>query len=421
MSALIAHMDNEDANAYLLRPRDIKDVKGLLGAMSNTDNAFVGAVKSKLSYEGKRLFDAEYIEEKSADFLVGQLIAEFNLILESSSLYDSEKLAGENLSEFSRKLIEKGSEHPIQLNRRLLEDSLWSYVERKRNKTDRIAEQDRTILDVIFDEDIRHDFVAECQNLITFGITYDNLIGELVSVARQAHESRALPADFIQQLIDKSISEVSQLEVVAGQDKAQINQRFAGWVKDLSNYSRSSAFLKSVEEWIRVVHKDKSDTLFVVVSFFFEKLLPEYYASKNSGKRYEGKIEPVRIGRRKDFWNRLNIAYRDLLFHEQLTREKRSNRTTYETLLEKYVNNFTELNGTLMSANPVAFPTFRPSIESALKNNIRPSGLITGLGDFTTEKGCYRVGLVMSNVAFQAGSIDNSDCVRFCKLLVECA
>ena len=27
----------------------------------------------------------------------------------------------------------------------------------------------------------------------------------------------------------------------------------------------------------------------------------------------------------------------------------------------------------------------------------------------------------MSNVAFQAGSIDNSDCVRFCKLLVECA
>jgi len=85
------------------------------------------------------------------------------------------------------------------------------------------------------------------------------------------------------------------------------------------------------------------------------------------------------------------------------------------------VKNFTELNDTLMSANPVDFPTFRPSIEAALKNNIRPSGLITGMGDFTTETGCYRVGLVMSNVAFQAGSIDNSDCVRFCKLLVECA
>ena len=35
--------------------------------------------------------------------------------------------------------------------------------------------------------------------------------------------------------------------------------------------------------------------------------------------------------------------------------------------------------------------------------------------------GCYKAGLVVSNVAFQAGSIDNSDCVRFCHLLVECA
>ncbi|HAK50461.1 MAG TPA: hypothetical protein DCM54_00945, partial [Gammaproteobacteria bacterium] len=110
------------------------------------------------------------------------------------------------------------------------------------------------------------------------------------------------------------------------------------------------------------VHKDKSDTLFVIISFFFEKLMPEYYASRRSDKRYEGKIEPVRIGRRKDFWNRLTIAYRDQLFHEVLTREKRTKRTTKDTLIEKYVANFTELNGTLMSANPVNFPTFRPTI-----------------------------------------------------------
>ena len=28
---------------------------------------------------------------------------------------------------------------------------------------------------------------------------------------------------------------------------------------------------------------------------------------------------------------------------------------------------------------------------------------------------------VLSNIEFQAGSIDNSDCIRFCQLLVECA
>ena len=421
LRALIQHIGNEDANAYLLRATDIKDVKGLLGAMSNTDNVFVEQLKRKFSFEGKKLFDTNFIAEKSADFLAGQLIAELNLILEGASLYDAGKLSGENLSDYTRKLLESEERHPIQLNRRLLEDSLWSYIERKNQQQRRIAEQERTILDVVLDEDIRSDFVVECQNLITFGVLYDNLIADLVSVARQAHESRALPAEFIQQLLHKTILEVSKLDIAAGQDEAQIDKRFASWVGDLSNYSRSGNFLKSVEEWIRVVHKDKSDTLFVVVSFFFEKLLPEYYSTRKSGKRYEGKVEPVRIGRRKDFWNRLNIAYRDLLFHEQLTREKRSGRTTYETILDRYVQNFTELNGTLMSANPVAFPTFRPSIETALKNNVRPCGLITGIGDFSTENGCFRVGLVMSNVAFQAGSIDNSDCVRFCKLLVECA
>ena len=82
----------------------------------------------------------------------------------------------------------------------------------------------------------------------------------------------------------------------------------------------------------------------MVVSFFFEKLLPEFYAASRGEKRYEGKVEPVRIGRRKDFWNRLTIAYRDLLFNEILTREKRSGRTSFETLVERYVENFVELN-----------------------------------------------------------------------------
>ena len=203
--------------------------------------------------------------------------------------------------------------------------------------------------------------------------------------------------------------------------EAELKERFATGIGELANTGKSGGFMKSVEEWIRVVHRDKSDTLFVVISFFFEKLLPEYYAATSSSKRYEGKVEPVRIGRRKDFWNRLTIAYRDLLFHEVLTKEKRSRRTTADTIIERFVENFDELNETLMSANSVAFPTFRPSIESALKNNVRPHGLVTGVGDFKTKNGSYRCGMVISNVAFQAGSIDNSDCVRFCKLLVECA
>ncbi|MFT4712386.1 MAG: acetyl/propionyl-CoA carboxylase alpha subunit [Candidatus Azotimanducaceae bacterium] len=420
LAALIEHVGDEDASGYLLKPVDVKDVKGLLGAMSDTDSEFVSYLKSRFSYEGKKLFDSEVIEGKASDLLLSELISEFNLILEGPSLFSQEKLSGQNLSDYTQRLLQEEN-HSIQLNRRLLEDSLWSYIDRKSDVAVIVADQDRTILDVVLDEDVRDDFVTECQNLITFSVVYDNLISDLVSVARQAHESKTLSAEFIQHLLQRSFSEVAALESLSDVSEATIKSKFNNWIGLLASHSRTSVFLKSAEEWIRVVHKDKSDTLFVIVSFFFEKILPEYYSTLESGKKFEGRVEPVRIGRRKDFWNRLTIAYRDLLFHELLTKEKRTGRTNYTTLLEKFVTNFEELNGTLMSANPVAFPTFRPSIEAALKKGVHPSGMVTGIGDITTEQGSYRAGLVMSNVAFQAGSIDNSDCVRFCKLLVECA
>ncbi|MBV1879891.1 MAG: ATP-grasp domain-containing protein [Pseudomonadales bacterium] len=423
LTALIAHIGAQDINAYLLKVSDVKDVKALLRTMADTDSEFVIQLKARFSHEGKKLLGTEYIAEKSEDFLAGHLASEFNIIIESVDLYDAQVLASQAMSEYTQQLIQEmeSTSVSLKLNRRLLEDNLWSYIERKTDNPGVITDQGRTILDVVLDEDIRQDFVVECQNLIAFSYVYDNLIADLVSVARQAHESRTLSMAFIDQLIARSISELLSQENFSDLDEGEVKRRFSTWISDLAKHAKSASFLKSVEEWIRVVHKDKSDTLFVVVSFFFEKLLPEYYVASAGGKKYEGKVEPVRIGRRKDFWNRLTIAYRDLLFHEVLTSEKRLKRTTFESLRDKYVENFEELNGDLLSANPVSFPTFRPNIEAALKNNVRPHGLVTGIGDFVTENSRYRVGLVMPNVAFQAGSIDNSDCVRFCKLLVECA
>ena len=427
LTALIEHLGDQVAHACLLSVADIRDVKALLERMADTDIGFIIQLKAGFTHAGKKLFGAEFINEKSASFLAGQLAAELNLIIESVDLYDADILAEQTLSEYSQKLLAAapvatpGKARSMQLNRSLLEDTLWSYIRRKTDVAHIPTDQNRTILDVIMDEDIRDDFVIECHNLVAFGYVYDNLIADLVSVAKQAHESRTLSAEFIDQLLDTSVKSLQSESAFANATTDEIKQHFSKWLLVLSGSNKSTSFLKSVEEWIRVVHKDKSDTLFVVVSFFFEKLLPEYYAAKKGVRRYEGKVEPMRIGRRKDFWNRLNIAYRDLLFHEVLTKEKRKQHTTVETLLDRYIENFAELNEELLSANPVDFPTFRPSIETALKKGIRPHGLVTGTGDFRTETGSYRVGLVLPNVAFQAGSIDNSDCVRFCKLLVECA
>ena len=420
LSALIQHLGDTETSSYYLGTDEIKDVKGLLKALSEADDPFRTDLKQRFSFEGKKLFDYSYIEEKNAIFLSGQLVSELNLVLEGGSLYDETLLANQDLSGSSTELAGTEQASTIPLNRRLLEDTLWSHIERKTQGSSRVN-QDVDILDVILDEDLREDFIGTCRNLILFDYVYENMIADLVSMAREANESKTMPRDFIAGLLEKSIQDAMKLKSFEGMDEIVVQQSFSGWMEELAAHSGCVSFLKSVEEWIRVVHKDKSDTLFVVISFFFEKVLPEYYASRRTGKRFEGKIEPVRIGRRKDFWNRLTIAYRDLLFNEWLNKENRARHTTYESILDKYVKNFEELSGTLMSANPCAFPTFRPSIEAAFSANVRPHGMITGIGDFTTETGCYRAGLVLSNVAFQAGSIDNSDCARLCHLMVECA
>lgn len=420
LSALIEYLSDIETSNYFLSTSDIKDVKGLLKSLSNTDDPFRKRLKQKFSFEGKKLFDQSFIKEKNAIFLVSELVSELNLILESGSLYDEQFFASIELSEATKALVLKNAPS-IVINRRILEDTLWSNIERKTDSAVAKAIQDIDIIDVVIDEDIRESFISNCHNLILFDYVYENMIANLVSMAREANESKSIPYDFISDLLEKTIQDALKLDTFKDHNKIDIQRSFALWMERLSTYSGCSNFLKSVEEWICVVHKDKSDTLFVIVSFFFEKILPEYYASRRSGSQFEGKIKPARIGRRKDFWNRLNIAYRDLLLNDFLNQENRSKRTTYETILNKYVENFEEISGSLMSANPCSFPTFRASIESALNSNIKPHGLVTGIGDFKAENGCYRAGLVLSNVAFQAGSIDNSDCERFCNLLVECA
>jgi acetyl/propionyl-CoA carboxylase alpha subunit len=420
LTALINHLRDTEISAFFLRTDEVNDVKGLLQSLSGSEDPFICDVKQRFSFEGKKLFDLSYIEDKNSVFLVSQLVSELNLILEGESLYNDALLSGSGITDATMTLAKAGGP-AIPTNRRLLEETLWSHIEKKTGEASDKVGQDISILDVILDGDIREDFIATCRNLILFGEVYENMIADLVAMAREANESRRVPRDFIASLLDKSIQDVLKLEVFAGHTEIEVQQAFAEWIEGLASYSGWSDFLKSVEEWIRVVHKDKSDTLFVIVSFFFEKTLPEYYASRRTGKRFEGRIEPMRIGRRKDFWNRLTIAYRDLMFNEFLNRENRSGRTSYNTIIDRYVENFEELSESLMSANPCSFPTFRPSIESALKAGTKPHGLITGIGDFKTETGCYKAGMVISNVAFQAGSIDNSDCARFCNLLVECA
>ena len=59
-------------------------------------------------------------------------------------------------------------------------------------------------------------------------------------------------------------------------------ESFNYWLSYFIKSSQSGEFLKSVEEWKKLAFPRLSETLFVVITFIFEKLLPEYYNAEQS-------------------------------------------------------------------------------------------------------------------------------------------
>jgi acetyl/propionyl-CoA carboxylase alpha subunit/acetyl-CoA carboxylase beta subunit len=424
LEALIDYLQSYEVSRYLLKVGDIKDVRGLLKAMTEAENPFIAHVRNRFSYEGKKLFDKDYASQKSEAFLFGEMITEFNLIMEGPSLYAPELLETENISRVTTELVEssENTQTHIEINRRLLEETLWTYIERRKGQPRSPDDSDMTILDVILDDGIKNEFVSQAQSLLVFGDLYDSLIANLVEVARQAHESKILEQSVIKGLVNDVLEKCAARPALSNLTPDLLAAQFAEWIDYFAGTSRGSSFLKSVEEWKKIVHPDKSDTLFVIVSFILEKLLPEYYQAQAGTRKYEGRVLPIRIGRRKDFWNRLTIAYRDLLIQEILNKEKSRKNTTVSAIVDRFFNGFEENNETMMTADPVNFPTLRPSIENALKKGVTPCGTITGIGNFKVSADSeLRVGAVISNLDFQVGCMDMAGCEKICKLLVECS
>ena len=99
-----------------------------------------------------------------------------------------------------------------------------------------------------------------------------------------------------------------------------------------------------------------------------------------------------------------------------------------------FFKDFKELYSDRITSNPVKFPGFRDAIEQALDDGITPCGVVTGMATFVNEenikndksnskkqKNTYKIGLVMSNVKFQAGAFDMASCEKVCRLLDDCA
>ena len=284
---------------------------------------------------------------------------------------------------------------------------------------------DLDVLSLVSHPDLQDAFIEECRKLILFDSLYDQLIADLKSVAFEAMDSNRISQESVGALRDASLAAALPIALESGAwgseeiSEDDLYEQLHEWVRHLVRYRRSGVLLKSVADWKKAAFPTVSEPLFALITFFFERLLPSYYGAE-SGGRYDGRIRPRNIGV-KDFWNRLDRAYKDLLIQEVLIEVKRRERIGPRRILETFFTEVDELDRTLMTANPVRFPGFRISIEQALDKGLTPCGTVTCFASFEEGGEPHRLGVMVSNPDFQAGSFGMASCVKFCRLLVRCA
>ncbi|MCY4344525.1 MAG: ATP-grasp domain-containing protein [Gammaproteobacteria bacterium] len=405
--------DHEDTR-YILRVAEVRNPVGLIRAIRR-DREFLSAAREHFSHEGKKLLRAGGTVNKSETYLSAQLTAELNLLLTGGALGDGEDLLG------------RVGRSRIRAKREALEQRYGEFIDRAQPTASPVQLSELTLLDVLIADDLRQDFLKECESLLLFDVAYDHIVTHLDSIAEEAQSAHLLSRSTVGQLLESSLAAGALTLDASDEATAGISNRLRAQVLDW--YLRvldlpkmkTPAFFRAVEEWKRARFPDLAEALFVVVTYLFEHLLESYVYSERTGKAYNGRIAPKSIGRRKDFWYRLNMAYQDLQMQSVLRRARATHRFTYQDIIDAFFTGWHERFGDLISSDPCAFPGFRHSIEAALNQDLPPCGVVTGTARFKAGEDELRCGLVLSNVAFQAGSFDMASAEKFCKLLVLCA
>jgi len=285
---------------------------------------------------------------------------------------------------------------------------------------------DLTLLDTLIEPAIRDNLQDQFRNVLVFDALYNNIVTNFGEIAEESKAFQSISEKTLRGILDTSLEKVTSSisgTITDGVVNSDTKAEFAKWLSHFVKYDQRGAFLADVEEWKRVNFPRMSESLLVLITYFFETLVPRFIESQMSGKAYNGQINPGRIGKRKDFWNQLNIAYRDLMIQRVLTSYKRQKLATVDAFKAELFTEFEETNANRMTANPVSFPGFRQSIEKSLNNGVTPCGVVTGIGKLklNDDGETAMVGALVSNVAFQAGAFDMAGAEKLCSLLIDSA
>ncbi|HSG90849.1 MAG TPA: biotin carboxylase N-terminal domain-containing protein [Pseudomonadales bacterium] len=432
--ALVEYLRSPVATRLMLRTADLKDPRALATLLRADDAPLSRYLRERFSHEGRKLLSKKGLADKSDGYVRTALASELNLILAGHNVALDGELDLTTLPEAVRVELSAdsapGSQATVRAARCLMESAWPELVASRSGTAEPLPLSEITLLDVLLADELREEFQRECLDMLVFDALYDNVIGALDTIAEEADEKRSLSRASIGRLLDRALREAlprlptGHLQLDPEQPEAAVEQLRAvlfDWLDRLNEQGKPAEFLKSVEEWKKASFPHLSDTLLVVVTVIFERLVPSYALALRASKKYDGRINPRNIGRRKDFWNRLTIAYHDLLIQNVLTAEKRGRTTTTQAFIDGFFDGFQELYGDLISSDPVQFPGFRISIEEALQKKKAPCGIITGIGEFKGKDGNFACGAIISNVDFQAGAFDMASAEKFCHLLVVCA
>ena len=96
-----------------------------------------------------------------------------------------------------------------------------------------------------------------------------------------------------------------------------LRNQFFKWLASFIDRKDCDDVLATISQWKRIVFPRMSPPLFGVVRYYFSGLLPSLYKAQQKKGRFNGKITPRNIGI-KDFWNRLDQSYKDLLIQNLL-------------------------------------------------------------------------------------------------------
>jgi len=411
LRALRDLLEHHSDTRQVLKVSDLSNPREFIEAI-RLDAELYPLMLRTFSHQGKKLLAGRGIEEMSETYLANQLTSELNLAMTTVAF----RVGPEpGLSE-------------LESNRQFLERRFPEFVATRSDRSRSVSPNELTVLDLLVHDELREEFIRECENLLLFDSVYDQVIANLDSIAAEAQRTQALSRDSLGRLFNTTLELAAsgvtlkpRAGVNPGNAAQELRKQVTRWYQRVIKLPKGGDFFRVVEEWKRLTFPHLADSLFVVVTYVFESLLNSLILAETEGRGYQGKIAPRNIGRRKDFWNRLHIAYRDLLLNEELRKFRRAHPFTQKDIISRFFRSFDELDRDLISSDPRSFPGFRPSIEEALKKNLPPCGVITAVATFEDGAQGLPVGVVISNVAFQAGAFDMASAVKVCRLLVRCA